>query len=151
MDRKKNRKMIKKNGIASDHAGFISKKSLCEYLISKNFHVEDLGCDNEESVDYPKYGLKLGQAVANKDVDAGIVICGSGIGISIAANKIKGVRAALCTSDFHAEMSKRHNNANVIAFGARVSSFDEMVSMFNKWIHSEFESGRHKSRIDLIE
>ena len=148
---KKNRKMIKIIGIASDHAGFLSKKNLCEYMISKNFHVKDLGCDSEESVDYPKYGIKLGQAVVNKEVDVGVAICGSGIGISIAANKVRGVRAALCTSNFHAEMSKCHNDANVIAFGSRASSLDEMISMFDIWITSKFESGRHKERINLIE
>ena len=151
MARKENRKMIKKIGIASDHAGFLSKKDLCRYITSKNFYVEDLGCDSNESVDYPKYGIKLGQAVANKDVDVGVAICGSGIGISIAANKVKGVRAALCTNNFHAEMSKRHNNANIITFGARVSSINEMISMFDIWISSKFESGRHQERINLIE
>ena len=150
MVRKKSRKMIKKIGIASDHAGYLSKKKLCEYMLSKDFHVKDLGCDSEESVDYPEYGVKLGKAVANKDVDLGVAICGSGIGISIAANKVKGVRAALCTSDFHAEMSKRHNDANIIAFGAKVSSINEMISMFDIWISSKFEFGRHEKRIQLI-
>ena len=110
--------------IGSDHAGFLMKENLKNHLISKNIEVVDLGATNEESVDYPVYGKKVGEEVTKDGYDFGIVVCGTGIGISIAANKVKGVRAALVHDTETARLAKEHNNANVLAIGGRNTDFD---------------------------
>lgn len=140
-----------KLGIGCDHAAYQEKELLMEYLIDLGYEVLDFGCYSKESVDYPEFGHRVGNAVNNGEIDRGVVICGSGIGISIAANKIKGVRAALCTSDFHAEMSRKHNDSNIIAFGARFSNIDDIKRMTKIWIETSFEGGRHLDRIRMIE
>ena len=139
-----------KIAIGADHAGFDIKESIKQYL-SSSYTIIDCGTNSIESVDYPKFGHLVAKAVSDKDVDAGIVVCGSGIGISIAANKVKGVRAALCTSVEHAKMSKRHNNANVLALGARMNTYDDIIMILNAWLESSFEGGRHQDRIEKIE
>tara|TARA_Y100000996_G_scaffold303048_1_gene240392 strand:+ start:720 stop:1154 length:435 start_codon:yes stop_codon:yes gene_type:complete len=141
-----------KIAIGCDHAAYKEKTDLLKFLKSKlGCDVLDMGTNSSDSVDYAEYGHIVGEAVRNKKVDKGIVICGSGIGISIAANKIKGIRAALCTSVKHAEMSRRHNDANVLALGARFTSFQDIKLIVEKWINTEFEGGRHLRRINKIE
>ena len=139
-----------KIAIGADHAGFEAKENIKKYL-SKEYTIIDFGTDSLSSVDYPKFGHLVAKAVSNKDADVGIVVCGSGIGISIAANKMKGIRAALCTSIEHAEMSKKHNNANILALGARMTTYDNMIMIIDKWLKEEFEGGRHQNRIEQIE
>ena len=140
-----------KIAIGCDHAAFNEKNSLIAYLENKNFLVKDFGCFSNDSVDYPDYARLVAKEIQNNNYDFGILICGSGIGISIAANRHRGIRAALCTSEFHAEMSRKHNDANIIALGARITPIDEMFSIISKFLDTEFEGGRHKNRIEKIE
>jgi len=141
-----------KIAIGCDHAGFEVKEKVKEYLIKKfSFEVIDVGAYSLDSVDYPIFGHKVGAEVSEKKVDKGIVICGSGIGISIAANKINGIRAALCTSKEHAEMSRKHNDANVLALGARMTEYVDILDILNVWFSTSFEGGRHSDRIEIIE
>tara|TARA_B100001094_G_scaffold290389_1_gene307922 strand:+ start:4193 stop:4624 length:432 start_codon:yes stop_codon:yes gene_type:complete len=138
--------------IACDHAGFDVKEKLKKYLSEKLLlEVTDLGTYSLDSVDYPNFGHKVGVEVSNGSADKGIVICGSGIGISIAANKVKGIRAALCTSVEHAELSRKHNDANVLALGARLTSLETIYKITDTWLDTSFEQGRHLDRIKLIE
>ena len=134
--------------IASDHAGYRLKGILKDKLEGYDFI--DAGTDSENSCDYPDYAEKAALMVASGEADAGIVICGTGIGISIAANKVKGVRAALCFNEFMAEMSRLHNNANVLALGARVIGEDLAVRIAQVWLKTGFEGGRHQRRVDKI-
>ena len=137
--------------IACDHAAYDVKDKIKVYLENLNHIVTDLGTHTSDSVDYPSYGHEVGNYVVENKVDRGIVICGSGIGISIAANKVKGVRAALCTSAMHAELSRKHNDANVLALGARLTNYDEIESIVKIWLKTDFEGGRHLDRINKIE
>ena len=137
--------------IGCDHAAFDEKNNLITYLENKNFLVKDFGCFGNDSVDYPDYARLVAKEIQKNNYDFGILICGSGIGISIAANRHKGIRAALCTSEFHAEMSRKHNDANIIALGARITPIDEMFSIISKFLDTEFEGGRHQNRIEKIE
>ena len=139
-----------KIGIGCDHAGFEVKEIVKEY-ISISHEVIDFGTNDNDSVDYPQYGHRVGNAVSGSTVDFGIVICGSGIGISIAANKVKNVRAALCTSIEHAEMGRKHNDANVLALGARMTEIPTILKIIDVWINTDFEAGRHQNRINKIE
>ncbi len=134
--------------IASDHAGYRLKGILKDKLEGYDFI--DAGTDSEDSCDYPDYAQKAALMVASGEADAGIVICGTGIGISIAANKVKGVRAALCFNEFMAEMSRLHNNANILALGARVIGEDLAVRIAEVWLKTGFEGGRHQRRVDKI-
>lgn len=141
-----------KIAIGCDHAAYNEKNNLVRFIESElGFQVIDVGTSSEDSVDYAEYGHVVGKLVSNKEVDKGIVICGSGIGISIAANKIKGVRAALCTSIEHAEMSRKHNDANVLAVGARFTSFEDIKLITKMWFSTDFEGGRHLRRVNKIE
>jgi len=141
-----------KIAIGCDHAAYNEKNNLVRFIESElGFKVIDVGTNSKDSVDYAEYGHMVGKLVSNKEVDKGIVICGSGIGISIAANKIKGVRAALCTSIEHAEMSRKHNNANILAIGARFTSFEDIKLITKVWFSTDFEGGRHLRRINKIE
>ena len=140
-----------KIAIGCDHAAFDEKNKLITHLQNKNFLVKDFGCFSKNSVDYPDYASLVAKEIQNKHHDFGILICGSGIGISIAANRYKGIRAALCTSEFHAEMSRKHNDANIIALGARITPIAEMFNITSKFLDTEFEGGRHQNRIEKIE
>lgn len=140
-----------KIALASDHGGFELKEKVKVHMEQKGIEVLDLGCYNEESVDYPNYGRACGEAVMRGDAERGIVICGTGIGISIAANKVKGIRCALCTSLFMAEMSRRHNDANVLALGGRTLETGLSLDIVDVWLSTEFEGGRHKTRTDLLD
>ena len=140
-----------KIALGADHAGFDVKNDIKSYLEFKGHRVIDKGTFSTDSVDYPQFGHDVGKTVSNGDVDRGIVICGSGIGISIAANKINGIRAALCTSLEHAKMSRLHNDANVLALGARMTDYDVLINIIDIWLSTDFEGGRHQERVGKIE
>ena len=137
--------------IASDHGGFALKETIKEYLRERGDKIVDLGTTSEESVDYPIYGKACGEAVASGKAERGIVICGTGIGISIAANKVKGVRCGLCTSVEMAELTRRHNNANVLALGGRTTEPQLALELVKTFLDTEFEGGRHKRRTDMLD
>lgn len=142
---------MKKVGIGSDHGGFQLKESIKEYLEELNIEYEDYGTNNEESVDYPEYGKKVANGVMTGEVEKGIVICGTGIGISLAANKVKGIRCALCSDTYSARMSRAHNNANMLALGGRVLGVDLAKEIVRVWLEEEFQGGRHERRVNQIE
>ena len=137
--------------VGSDHAAYELKEAIKAKLISEGHEVIDVGCDSTESVDYPKYGHAVGRAVASGEAERGIAVCGSGIGISIACNKVPGIRAALCTSVEMAEMCRRHNNANVVCMGARMISQELALDIIDTWMTTDFEAGKHLRRINEIE
>ena len=136
--------------LASDHGGFALKQEIMAYLKESGIEYEDLGTYSTESVDYPVYAAKLGRAVAAGEYERGILLCGTGIGISIAANKIKGIRCALCTDCYSAEMSRRHNDANVLALGGRTMGVEVARKIVDIFLRTPFEGGRHQRRVDLI-
>lgn len=137
--------------VASDHAGYELKLKVAEYLKGKGIEVEDLGTHSDESVDYPIYGEKCGKAVVAGQGDLGMVFCGTGIGISMAANKVKGIRCALVTSVELAHMAKEHNNANILAMGGRTTTPELAYQMTDEWLNTEFAGGgRHTRRIDEL-
>lgn len=138
-----------KVAISSDHGGYKLKEQIKEYLMTKSVEFVDFGTHSTDSVDYPDYGKKVGLAVTKEDFDFGIALCGTGIGISIAANKIKGVRAALVYNEKTARLAKEHNNANVIALGGRTTSKEEAYKIIDSYMNAVFES-RHQKRIDKI-
>ncbi|MFA6800839.1 MAG: ribose 5-phosphate isomerase B [Acholeplasmataceae bacterium] len=138
-----------KIAIASDHAGFELKEAVKQYLLAKDVLVTDLGTNSLASVDYPDYGKKIGEAVVKQSYDFGIAICGTGIGISIAANKVHGVRAALIYDENTAILAKKHNNANIIAFGGRTTTKEQAFHMIDAFMSTEFEV-RHLNRINKI-
>lgn len=140
-----------KIGIGSDHGGFPLKEEIKKYFNDKGIEFVDYGTNSLESVDYPDYGRKVAEAVVAKEVDRAIVICGTGIGISIAANKVKGIRCALCGDTYSARMSREHNDANVLALGARVLGVDLALEIVGAWLSSEFEGGRHERRVKKID
>lgn len=139
-----------KVAVGCDHGGFVLKDAVISTLEELGAQVVDMGTYSTESVDYPVYGKKVADAVANGECDLGVVMCGTGIGISIAANKVKGIRAAVVTDEFMAEMTRRHNNANIIALGGRVITLEKAKSLVKAWYTAEFEGGRHQKRIDMI-
>ena len=137
--------------IGCDHAGYDLKGEIINYLESNGYTVSDKGTYSANSVDYPEYGHKVGESILNGEVTRGIVVCGSGIGISIAVNKIKGVRAALCFTKEHAKMSRLHNDSNVLALGSRMQGADDHLEIIKIWLSTDFEGGRHQKRINKIE
>ena len=137
--------------VGSDHAAYELKEAIKAKLISEGHEVIDVGCDSTESVDYPKYGHAVGRAVASGEAERGIAVCGSGLGLSIACNKVPGIRAALCTSVEMAEMCRRHNNANVVCMGARMISQELAFDIIDTWMTTDFEAGKHLRRINEIE
>lgn len=139
-----------KIGIGNDHTALALKAEIIEFLKAKGHEVVDYGTTSSESCDYPVYGEIVGRAVAKGEVDRGILICGTGLGISLAANKVKGVRAAVCSEPFTAKMSRQHNDCNILAFGARVVGAELAKMMVEIWLETEFEGGRHQRRVDLI-
>ena len=140
-----------KIAVGCDHAAYELKEAIKEKLTKEGHEVLDMGCDSTESVDYPKYGHAVGRAVASGEAERGIAVCGSGIGISMACNKVPGIRAALCTSVEMAEMCRRHNNANVVCMGARMISQELAFDIIDKWMTTDFEGGKHLRRINEIE
>lgn len=139
-----------KIGIGNDHSALELKAEIIEFIESKGHEVIDFGTNTAESCDYPIYGEKVARAVANKEVDCGILICGTGLGISLAANKVKGIRCAVCSEPFTAKMSRAHNDCNMLAFGARVVGAELAKMIVDTWLSTEFEGGRHQRRVDLI-
>ena len=140
-----------KIAVASDHGGFALKEKVKEHLIERGFDIEDLGTHSEESVDYPVYGKACGEAVASGKADLGVVVCGTGRGISIAANKVKGIRCGLCTSVEMAHLTKQHNNANILALGGRTTEPELALKIVDEWLDTEFEGGRHQRRVDMLD
>lgn len=140
-----------KIAIGSDHGGFELKAKIAEYLESKGIEIKDFGTFTNESCDYPVFAKEVAIEVANNSFNRGILICGTGIGVSIVANKVKGIRAALCFDTFCAKMSREHNNANILCLGQRVLSQDLALEIVDIWLKTDFEGGRHQRRVDLIE
>lgn len=136
--------------LGCDHGGLNIKNAIIDYLKENNYEFTDFGCYTDESVDYPEYAYKVATAVAGADDTLGVLCCGTGIGISMAANKVKGVRAAVCTNEFMAEMTRRHNNANIIALGGRVIDEETAVKLASIFLNTEFEGDRHVRRVDMI-
>ncbi len=136
--------------IGCDHGGFELKEVLKKHLEEKGFNITDVGCYDTKSVDYPDIAVSACAKVTSGECSWGVLVCGTGIGISIAANKIDGIRCALVSNEYSAEMTKRHNNANMLAFGGRVTGPDLAKNIIDAYIAAEFEGGRHQSRIDKI-
>jgi ribose 5-phosphate isomerase B len=139
-----------KIALGSDHAGFEEKEKIKKTLDEIGVEYEDLGTDSLDSVDYPDFGAKVGRAVAGGRFDQGIIVCGSGIGINIAANKIRGVRAAQAWNEETARLARQHNDANILSIGARVIPEAEIPKIVRAWFDAEFEGGRHAGRIEKI-
>ena len=136
--------------VGSDHGGLELKQAICKFLQDRGLEFSDFGTNDGSSVDYPDFGVKVAKAVASGDCALGVLICGTGIGMSIAANKVDGIRAALVHDPFTAQMAKEHNNANVLVLGGRVLSIEQGCDLVKIWLDSNFESGRHQNRLDKI-
>ena len=141
---------MKKIAIASDHGGFDLKESIIAHLLNTVWEVDDLGPHSRDSVDYPDYGVKLVEEVAEKKVDRGIVICGTGIGMSIVVNRFPGIRGTLCSDVFTAKLCREHNNSNILVLGGRVIGEGLAAEIVNTWLNTPFEGGRHQRRLDKI-
>ncbi len=140
-----------KIGLGSDHGGYNLKEEIKKHLASKGIECVDFGTENaKDSVDYPIYGEKVARAVVSKEVDYGILCCGTGIGISLAANKVKGIRCAVVSDTFSAKMSKAHNDANVLSLGERVIGKGLALEIVDTWINTEFEGDRHLRRVNML-
>ena len=142
--------LFKKFCIASDHAGFKLKESIKNFLINKNISIIDLGPMNENSVDYPDFAKKISQRVKIKKSDVGILVCGSGTGMAISANKVKGIRAAVCYNSNSTRLSRMHNNANIIALGSKLTKKQIALQLVTIFLQTKFEGGRHLRRIKKI-
>ncbi len=136
--------------IGSDHGGFNLRLVVKAHLIARGFDVVDFGCDTKDSVDYPDYALVVSNAILSGDCELGVLVCGTGLGISIAANKVKGIIAAPVSDTFSAEMARRHNNANIIALGERVVGEGLALKIIDAFFDAKFEGGRHACRVDKI-
>ena len=139
-----------KIALGADHAGFELKDRIKVWLAQQGYQVHHEGTNGPESVDYPDFARKVGEDVARQRADLGILVCGSGIGMAITANKVPGVRAANVSSEYEAQMSREHNNANVLTLGARILKDDEARKIVDKWLHTTFAGGRHQQRVDKI-
>ena len=139
-----------KIAIGNDHVAVGMKNHITEYLTAKGHEIVNFGTDSSERCDYPVYGKKVADAVAGGECELGILICGTGIGISLAANKVKGIRAAVCSDPYSARLTRQHNNANIIAFGARVIGEATAEMIVDEFLNAEYEGGRHQTRIDMI-
>jgi ribose 5-phosphate isomerase B len=137
--------------IGADHAGYELKEKLKSFLMDNGRSVIDIGTHDEASCDYPDIAHDLCNRLLNGDAHMGILICGTGLGMSITANRHAGIRAALCTSEFHARMSRAHNDANILVFGGRVTGFEAAMYILRVWLDTEFEGGRHSRRVQRIE
>ena len=139
-----------KIAIGNDHAAVEMKNHIVKYLEAKGYEMVNFGTDTNESCDYPLYGKKVADAIKNGECELGILICGTGIGISLAANKVKGIRAAVCSEGYSARLTRQHNNANIIAFGARVVDEKTAEKIVDEFLNAEYEGGRHQKRVDMI-
>ena len=141
---------MKKLAIGNDHTAVEMKKELKAYLEEKGYEVINVGTDSTESFPYPVSGYKVAKMVASGQADGGILICGTGVGISLAANKVKGIRCCVCSEPYSAKLSKQHNNSNIIAFGARVIGIEMAKMIVDEWLNADFMGGRHQTRVDMI-
>lgn len=139
-----------KIAIGNDHVAIEMKTEIKGYLESKGIEVIDVGTNSPERFNYPVSGYKVARMVADNQVDAGVLICGTGVGISLAANKVHGIRACVCSEPYTARLSKQHNNSNIIAFGARVIGIETAKMIVDEWLAAEYEGGRHQVRIDML-
>ena len=144
------RNLFKKICIASDHAGFKLKESIKDFLINRNISIIDLGPMNDNSVDYPDYAKKLSHRVKSKKSDIGILVCGSGTGMAMSANKIKGIRAAVCYNLRSTRLSRQHNDANIISIGSRLTKKNTAFKLVSVFLKTKFEGGRHQRRVKKI-
>ena len=140
-----------KIAIASDHGGFELKEKIYNYLLNKGYDISNFGTDTAESCDYPIYAKKVCNAILNDNFERGILICGTGIGMSITANRFKGIRAACLSDKYSAEMTRKHNNSNVLCFGARVIDENLAREIVDIWLNTEYEAGRHQKRVEMID
>ena len=140
-----------KIGIGSDHGGFLLKEQVKEYLVSLEYDVLDCGCFSQESCDYPLFAKEVAENVASKKLDYGILICTTGIGMSITANRYPGVRAALVSNEDMCKMTRMHNDANILVMGAKYTTFEDAKRYIDVFFNTEFEGGRHERRVNLIE
>ena len=147
MDKEESKKKI---ALGADHAGFELKEQIAEYLKENGYEVKDFGTYSTDSIDYPDPAYSTAKSVSEHSSDEGILICGTGIGMSMVANKLPGVRAALCNSVETAQLSKKHNNANLLCLGARVEHTDSVEKIVDEWLNTKFEQGRHERRVDKI-
>ena len=136
--------------LGADHGGYELKEAIKEYLNNKNIEYKDFGTNSLDSVNYAPFALKVGKSVVSGESDKGILCCGTGLGISIAANKIKGIRAAVCTNEFSAEMTRRHNDANILCLGGRIITKEMAVKLTEIFLNTPFDVGRHAERIKQI-
>lgn len=141
---------LMKLAIGNDHTAVEMKNEIKEYLESKGHEVINVGTDSTERFHYPISGYKVAKLVADGEADGGILICGTGVGISLAANKVHGIRACVCSEPYTAKLSKQHNNTNVIAFGARVIGIETAKMIVDEWLAAEYEGGRHQVRVDML-
>lgn len=139
-----------KIGIGNDHAATELKFAIMDYLKELGHEVVNFGTDTNDSCNYPEYGEKVARAVVAKEVDLGILICGTGVGISIAANKVKGIRAVVCSEPCSARLAREHNNANILAFGARIVGDELAKTIVKEYLDASFLGGRHQTRVDMI-
>ena len=142
--------LFKKICIASDHAGYKYKESIKNFLINKDISIIDLGPLNESSVDYPDYAKKVSKRIKSKKSDVGILVCGSGTGMAISANKIKGIRAAVCYNSKSTALSRKHNDANIISIGSRLTNKNNALKLVSLFLKTKFEGGRHLKRLKKI-
>lgn len=136
--------------IGADHAGFTAKAALADHLCAAGFLVHDMGTFSNDSVDYPDFAVAVARAVASGEDALGVLLCGSGIGVSIVANKIAGIRAANCCSPEMSRLARQHNNANVLCLGARLHTVEELIAITDAFLQSTFEGGRHQRRVEKI-
>ena len=139
-----------KLAIGNDHVALEMKKEIKAYLEEKGIEVVDAGTNSPERFNYPVSGYRVARMVADNTVDGGVLICGTGVGISLAANKVHGIRACVCSDPYTARLSKQHNNTNIIAFGARVIGAETAKMIVDEWLAAEYQGGRHQTRVDMI-
>ena len=137
-------------GIGCDHVGYEYKQKIIEHLQLKGYEVKDFGAYSTERTDYPIYGMAVAKSVASGECEKGILICGTGVGISISANKVDGIRCVVCSEPYSALLSQQHNNTNILSFGSRVVGIDLAKMIVDFWLQGEYEGGRHQKRIDMI-
>ncbi|WP_276851590.1 bifunctional allose-6-phosphate isomerase/ribose-5-phosphate isomerase RpiB [Enterobacter oligotrophicus] len=141
---------MKRVAFGCDHIGFILKEDILAHLHARGVEVKDKGAWSSERTDYPHYASSVAQSILDNEVDGGILICGTGVGISITANKFPGIRAVVCSEPYSAQLSRQHNNTNVLAFGSRVVGLELAKMIVDAWLDAEFEGGRHQVRVDAI-
>ena len=141
---------MEKIAIASDHGGFDLKENIIAFLLKKGLEIDNLGAHSTDSVDYPDYGIKLAQAIIDKKFVRGILICGTGVGMSIVVNRFPGIRGTLCSDVYTAKMCREHNDSNILIMGGRVIEVSLAIEILETWLNTEFEGGRHQRRLDKI-